>query len=130
MEETGLPQEETFEPKEYLTQQQIEAAKGRILTSAALPDTMACITMIDGYVRLNQTADAEYETLFNCIQNAMNALGDQMRYIKEIKDTLPVLFFLLYYDYLILTGVMSQEDLNDMRDAAMKAMMNGGPAQA
>jgi len=44
--------------------------------------------------------------------------------------TMPVIFMIAFYDYLVLTGVMSQSDIERMKDEALLQAMRGGPAKA
>ena len=116
--------------EEYLSPSQIEICKEKVNAAATVADNMACLTLIDSFVRANGKANTEYETLFAIVQNAITANSESMVYPEQIKVTIPMLFMLAFFDYLVLTGVMSGEDLERMSADAMRYGMNGGPAKA
>ena len=119
-----------FMAESYLSPSQIEIAHQRVQDAKTLADNIACYTLIDSFVRANGKANVEYETLFSLLQNVMTASSDLMKYPTRVKENLPILFMLAYFDYLVLTGVMSEEDITRFQDDAMRYAMKGGPAKA
>ena len=119
-----------FETLEYLSESQIEISRNRVKEARCLADNMAALAIIDSFVRANGKANVEYETLFAIVQNAITASSDMMRYSSQIKMNLPVIFMIAFYDYLVLTGVMSEDDIERLRDEALLQAMKGGPAKA
>lgn len=119
-----------FTVMEYLSESQIEIAKQRVQSSATMADNMAVLTLIDSFVRANGKANVEYETIFSLLQSTMTATSDIMAYPQRVKENLPLVFLFAYYDYLILTGVMSEDDISRLQAEASRYMMNGGPAKA
>lgn len=130
MEENTPKVPNQFTVMEYLSESQIEIAKQRVQSSATMADNMAVLTLIDSFVRANGKANVEYETIFSLLQSTMTATSDIMAYPQRVKENLPLVFLFAYYDYLILTGVMSEDDISRLQAEASRYMMNGGPAKA
>lgn len=129
-ESPAIKNEELFIPREYLSSSQIEIVKAKVMESESIADNTACFSLIDSFVRANGKADAEYEALFSILQNLILTTSSAMHYPERVSSTLPILFIIAYYDYLVLTGVMSEEDISRMQEEAMRFAMRGGPAKA
>ena len=121
---------EPNEPSQYLTEGQIDLAKEKIDNCKTMADNLSALTLIDSFVRANGKNNIEYETLFSLVQNAITAQSEMMNYASQIKMTMPVIFMIAFYDYLVLTGVMSQSDIERMKNEALLQAMRGGPAKA
>ena len=131
MEENDTPNAATpFTVMEYLSESQIEIAKERVQASQSMADNMSVLTLIDSFVRANGKANVEYETIFSLLQSTMTATSDIMAYPQRVKENLPLIFLFAFYDYLILTGVMSEDDISRLQAEAGRYMANGGPAKA
>ena len=85
----------------YLQESQIEDVKSEL---ESLPDNIdgfvRLLTMIDGFVRANGTADGEYEAIFTLVTP-----------LAVMQSTFPFLAAIGFYDYLLLTGVLSAEEI-------------------
>ena len=130
MEEKEPNLQNQFVTGEYLSESQIEIAKQRVQSCVSMADNMSVLTLIDSFVRANGKANVEYETLFSLLQSTMTATSDMMSYPQRVKENLPLIFLFAFYDYLILTGVMSEDDISRLQAEASRYMMNGGPAKA
>ncbi len=130
MEEKEPNLQNQFVAGEYLSESQIEIAKQRVQSCVSMADNMSVLTLIDSFVRANGKANVEYETLFSLLQSTMTATSDMMSYPQRVKENLPLIFLFAFYDYLILTGVMSEDDISRLQAEASRYMMNGGPAKA
>ena len=130
MEEKEPNLQNQFVTGEYLSESQIDIAKQRVQSCVSMADNMSVLTLIDSFVRANGKANVEYETLFSLLQSTMTATSDMMSYPQRVKENLPLIFLFAFYDYLILTGVMSEDDISRLQAEATRYMMNGGPAKA
>ena len=130
MEEKEPNLQNQFVTGEYLSESQIDIAKQRVQSCVSMADNMSVLTLIDSFVRANGKANVEYETLFSLLQSTMTATSDMMSYPQRVKENLPLIFLFAFYDYLILTGVMSEDDISRLQAEASRYMMNGGPAKA
>ena len=86
---------------------------------------MEILSLIDAFVRSNGKADSEYDALFELLQKTSVLNSEHYGYPENIKQTLPVIWAILFFDLLVLTGVMSEKDLTIMRENAMAAMGGG-----
>ena len=130
MELDNLGETLSFTAKDYLSESQIDIAKSRVKECKSMADNVSAMSLIDSFVRANGKADVEYETLFSLVQNAVTASSEMMRYSMLIKMNLPVVFMIAFYDYLVLTGVMSEDDIEQIKNDAIAQAMRGGPAKA
>ena len=130
MEEKKPNLQNQFVTGEYLSESQIDIAKQRVQSCVSMADNMSVLTLIDSFVRANGKANVEYETLFSLLQSTITATSDMMSYPQRVKENLPLIFLFAFYDYLILTGVMSEDDISRLQAEASRYMMNGGPAKA
>lgn len=121
---------ETYQQFDYLSESQLEIAKVRVKECASMADNVSAMTLIDSFVRANGKANVEYETLFSLLQNCVTATSELMNYSPRIKVNLPLVFMFLFFDFLILTGVMSEDDIEAMQNEAFANAMKGGPAKA
>ena len=103
----------------YLQESQIENVKSEL---ESLPDNIdgfvRLLTMIDGFVRANGTADGEYEAIFTLVTTLDVMQSSQMEYDAVVKSTFPILAAIGFYDYLLLTGVLSAEEIKRFKGHA------------
>lgn len=112
----------------YLEQSQIDHIKEELET---MPETMEgfahLLTIIDNYVRVNARVDGEYEALFTLVTTLDVMQSSQMDYDQSVSATYPLLSAIAFYDYLMATGVISTEDLRQMKGNPFGTFDNGIP---
>ena len=119
--------EERLSISGYLSSSQIDVIRNKLkLESFSLNEQLSVLSLIDAFVRSNGKADSEYDALFDLIQKTSVLSSEHYSYPDNIKQTLPVVWAVLFFDFLVLTGVMSEKDLTVMRENAMAAMGGGG----
>ena len=107
----------------YLSQAQIEVLQNKIdPAKGTLAEQMGLVTLADAFVRQNGRANAEYEALYDLVQKTALINGGSLKYDERIRQSCPVLFFVAYYNYLILIGVLSEEDLERIQREALRQM--------
>ena len=116
----------------YLEPSQIEAIKAELETMSDNLDGFArLLATIDNLVRSNGTADGEYDAIFTLVTTLDLMQSSQMDYDAVVKSTYPILSAISFYDYLLVTGVLSAEDVRRFKDANIYSFNSGnGPAKA
>lgn len=108
--------------KHYLIDTQIEAIREEIDRIEGAPSEYAkLLSMVDHYVRVNETADEKYLMLFQCLANFERLSQDQLALDLPIVTTLPLLSGICLFDLLILVGVITTEEMGKAQDAYLSA---------
>lgn len=117
----GMPEEiETKPDGKYLTLTQVDAIKDELNKLDGSADGfLRLLSMIDHYVRVNGTADGEYEALYTVVTTLDIMQSTKMGYDEIVKATFPILSAISIYDYFMLTGVLSAEDIQQFKDGAL-----------
>ncbi len=121
--------QELFQPKGYLSPAQIEIAKNKV------PDLMNgqgqsdLIALVDSFVRSNGTADEKYEKIFSLLNEVKGMCMPQSDYPERIAQTMPMVYGLLFYNYAILVGLVTEEDIMEMQRKAAEMVGQGVPHQ-
>lgn len=121
--------QELFQPKGYLSPAQIEIAKNKV------PDLMNgqgqsdLIALVDGFVRSNGTADEKYEKIFSLLNEVKGMCMPQSGYPERVAQTMPMVYGLLFYNYAILVGLVTEEDIMEMQRKAAEMFGQGVPHQ-
>ena len=118
--------------KHYLVDSQIEAIREEIDRIEGAPNEYAkLLTMVDHYVRVNETADDQYLMLFQSLANFERLAQNELALDVPIVSTLPLLSGICLFDLLILVGVISVEEMGKAQDAYLSAYQrNKGTPQA
>lgn len=118
---------EPVEAKQYLQQEQINSVKAELESMGDSPEAFAnLLTTIDRFVRANGTADHEYEAIFTLV-NTLNVLqSNQFEYDALVKTTFPFLSAISFYDYLLVTGVLSADDVKQIKSGINNPFNQGG----
>ncbi len=118
--------------KDYLIDTQIEAIREEIDRIEGAPSEYAkLLSMVDHYVRVNETADEKYLMLFQSLANFERLSQDQLSLDMPIVTTLPLLSGICLFDLLILVGVITVEEMGKAQDAYLSAYQrNKGTPQA
>ena len=118
--------------KDYLIDTQIEAIREEIDRIEGAPNEYAkLLSMVDHYVRVNETADEKYLMLFQSLANFERLSQDQLALDMPIVTTLPLLSGICLFDLLILVGVITVEEMGKAQDAYLSAYQrNKGTPQA
>lgn len=118
--------------KDYLLDTQIEAIREEIDRIEGAPNEYAkLLSMVDHYVRVNETADEKYLMLFQSLANFERLSQDQLSLDMPIVTTLPLLSGICLFDLLILVGVITVEEMGKAQDAYLSAYQrNKGTPQA
>ena len=121
--------QELFQPKGYLSPAQIEIAKNKV------PDLMNgegqsdLIALVDSFVRSNGTADEKYEKIFSLLNEVKGMCMSQSGYPERVAQTMPMVYGLLFYNYAILVGLVTEEDIMEMQRKAAEMFGQGVPHQ-
>ena len=118
------------EDSKYLTIAQIELVHQRLMESESSLKSLDVLDLIDSFVRANEKADEAYEKLYLVVKTSLEANAGGIDYPNHIMVTFPIVMMIAFYDYLILTGIMSEKDMDKMQSEIMRMSMNGGPAKA
>ena len=118
------------EDSKYLTIAQIELVHQRLMESETSLKSLDILDLIDSFVRANEKADEAYEKLYLVVKTSLEANAGGIDYPSHIMVTFPIVTMIAFYDYLILTGIMSEIDIDKMQSEIMRMSMNGGPAKA
>jgi|GEM_PF-2692464 len=118
------------EDSKYLTIAQIELVHQRLMESENSLKSLDILDLIDSFVRANEKADEAYEKLYLVVKTSLEANAGGIDYPSHIMVTFPIVTMIAFYDYLILTGIMSEKDIDKMQSEIMRMSMNGGPAKA
>lgn len=98
--------------RKYLEESQIEAIKAELESMEESTDGFVRLfSLIDHYVRVNGTADGEYEAIFTLVTTLDLMQSSQMEYDNVVKSTYPILSAISFYDYLVVTGVLTTEEI-------------------
>ena len=119
--------QELFQPKEYLSPSQIEIAKSKVpdLMKAQSQDDF--LSLVDGFVRSNGKADEKYEKLFSLLSETKKMCMPESGYPERVMQTMPMAYGLLFYDFLILVGLVTEEDIAEMQRKAAEMFGQGMP---
>lgn len=115
----------------YLEQSQIDHIKEEL---EQMPDSMEgfahLLSIIDHYVRVNERADGEYEALFTLVTTLDVMQSSQMDYDQNVSATYPLLSAIAFYDYLMTTGVLTPDDIRQMKGNPFGAFPDNGIPKA
>ena len=99
----------------YLTADQLDAVREQLTKVGENTDAFLALALtVDSFVRNNNRADAEYEAIYTVIQTLDLMQSNQLEYTPTVRNTLPFLTALAFYDYLLITGVIAPEELKKM----------------
>ena len=121
--------QELFQPKGYLSPAQIEIAKNKVPDLMNGQSQSDLITLVDGFVRSNGTADEKYEKIFSLLSEVKEMCLPQSSYPERIAQTMPMVYGLLFYNYAILVGLVTEEDIMEMQRKAAEMFGQGVPHQ-
>lgn len=108
----GMPKkEDQFTPGKYLSPSQIDIIKSQAQNVMDPVHQPRLIQLIDGFVESNGTRTPEYSRLMEAMKVSGELLSPALRYPLDVQQNLPFLYYLAYYDYLILVGVLTVEDV-------------------
>ena len=121
-------EEELQIPKsKYLQRSQIDAIKMEMDSmEEGNEGFVRLFSMIDNYIRINGTADGEYEAVFTLVTTLDLMQSSQMDYDASIKATFPIISAISFYDYLVVTGVLTPDDVKKFREGLGDHFPNGG----
>ncbi|HBS02350.1 MAG TPA: hypothetical protein DEA63_00535, partial [Firmicutes bacterium] len=105
-----------FEVKGYLSSAQIEIVKGVKKDGA----DAGILDLIDSFVRANGKLDAKYEALLQTAKDALSVVGHLPEYPQTIQETSPFLLSVALLDFFVLVGVVDEEEVQSMKENAMK----------
>ena len=112
----GLPENPDFEVKNYLSSAQIEIVKG-VKKSGA---DASILDLIDNFVRANGKLDAKYEAMLQIAKDALNVAGHLPEDPQTVQETAPFLLSVALLDFFVLVGVVDEEEVQTMKESAMK----------
>ncbi len=123
---------EQAEQKRYLEQSQIDSVKSELETMGDSPEAFAqLLTTIDRFVRANGTVDHEYEAIFTLVNTLDVLQSTQFTFDALVQKTFPFLSAISFYDYLLVTGVLSAEDVKLIKTGVENPFhSNGGTPTA
>ena len=115
----------------YLSQSQIDHAKEELeAIGNNFDDFVNVLALIDRYVKNNETADDRYNALYRLLTGIDGALKMGEAFDEPIRATLPLISGIAFYDYLVLTGVLTSADLQNLATNPIHGMNRGGIPQA
>ena len=114
----------SFKADGYLSPSQKQIALEKSKDAKTIGEQTALAVLIDSFVRSNGKADEKYLALFTALSNVSEICGKLNVYPIHVSETVPFSYAMLYYDFLILTGVISDEDIEEMRNRAMSAFVS------
>lgn len=119
------------ENSRYLSQSQIDHVKDELNSLGKdFEGFQDVLSLIDRYVRTNETADEAYDTFFGIVTKINEALPVSAELEDTIRATVPMLSGIAFYDYLILTGILTAGDLQTIASGPMSKFNPGGIPQA
>ena len=117
--ENSVIDEANFQAEEYLSPSQQEIASEKSKEAKNIFEQIALANLVDNFVRSNGKADTKYLQLHESLSKLAALCSNVAVYPMNVAETLPFAYAMLYYDFLILTGVISEEDIEEMRTRAM-----------
>ena len=117
--ENSVIDEANFQAEGYLSPSQQEIAAEKSKEAKNIFEQIALANLIDNFVHSNGKADAKYLELHGALSKVAALCSNVSAYPLNVAETLPFAYAMLYFDYLILTGVISEEDIDEMRSRAM-----------
>ena len=115
-------EQESFQAKGYLSPSQIDIVKNRLGEAATFAGQRDLLTLIDDFVRSNGTIDESYNKFYSALKQVGDLCSTIGEYPPRVSETLALSYGTLYYDFLILTGVVTEEDIRQMQEKMMEAM--------
>ena len=109
----------TEAPKEsrYLNATQIDAVKSELeKVEDNFTNFGGILSLIDTFVRNNETADSEYEALYKLVRHMEGLIAANASFDPTISSTFPLISAISIYDFLVFVGVVSFEDFKQMRN--------------
>lgn len=104
-----------FTPGKYLSPSQIDIIKSQAENVMDPKNQSRFIQLIDGFVESNGTRTPEYSRLMEALKVSSELLSPSLHYPADVQQNLPFLYYLAYYDYLILVGVLTMEDVMNIQ---------------
>lgn len=109
----------SFQADGYLSPSQKQIAFTKSKDAKTFEDQSTLSALIDSFVRSNGKADTKYLELYNALNDVSSLCTKLNVYPVHVSETIPFSYAMLYYDFLILTGVISEDDIEEMRQRAM-----------
>ena len=111
---------ETKAVDKYLTLTQIDAIKDELEhIDGSVEGFVRLTSLIDHYVRVNGTADGEYEAMYTLVTTLDIMQSTTLSYDDVVKATYPILSAISIYDFLLITGVLSTDDIKQFKDGTL-----------
>ena len=122
--EIKIINDEQFKMGQYLSPSQIEIIKSQAKDIMDLTKQPVIVQLMDSFIESNGTRTAEYTKLFETMKQTSTLLSSGLNYPEQVKQTLPLLYYMAYYDLLVLVGIISEEDIIKMQ-GQFSDMMGG-----
>lgn len=124
----NLPAEgEAFQIKGYLSPSQIEIVKGKT-NAASFDDQVKVVQLIDAFVKSNGKVDDKYTDLMDALKKIELLAAAEKKYPDRIRQSLPILYSITFFDYLYLVGVFSEKDIQAWQEKLAQSV-GLGPQQ-
>ena len=104
-----------FTPGKYLSPSQIDIIKSQAENVMDPKNQSRFIQLIDGFVESNGTRTPEYSRLMEGLAVPSELLPRFVPFPADVQQILPFLYYLAEYDYLILVGVLTVEDVMNIQ---------------
>ncbi|MCR5490762.1 MAG: hypothetical protein K6F32_01360 [Bacilli bacterium] len=104
-----------FKADGYLSPSQQEIASAKNAEIKRMGDQIALVNLIDGFVRSNGKADEKYLNLYESLSKLGDLFAHSGDYPSNVADTIPFSYAMVYFSYLVLTGVISEKDIEEMK---------------
>ena len=121
--------QELFQPKGYLSPSQIEIAKSKVPDLLNGQGQSDLISLVDGFIRSNGTADEKYEKMYSLLSEVKAMCMPTSGYPERVAQTMPMVYGLLFYNYAVLVGLVTEEDIMEMQRKAAEMLGQGVPHQ-
>ena len=128
--DSEIQESEKVTPKEYLTLPQIHILREQVNSAETSHDMMALLDSADAYVKENQTADEEYQLMFDLAQKCYLMNSDKLRFSENTKAFGVVLLTVSMAAYFGFLGVF--EGTVMQQGSSLNALLSGdkGPSKA
>lgn len=114
----------SFQADGYLSPSQKEIALEKSKEAKTIYEQTELASLIDSFVRSNDKVDTKYLELHDALERVSKLCTSIGVYPVHVSETIPFAYAMLYYDFLILTGVISDADIEEMRNRAMNFFGN------
>ena len=117
-----LPEKQSEELPErliskYLTATQVEMIRTKV-TGINEEELKAAhievVTLADSFVRANKKADPEYDAFYTYFQSLISVNSAHYKYDRTVMMVMPLVFILVFFQYLVLIGVYTEADMAKM----------------